>query len=90
MITRTLAISACPLSGPYACVIRLSLDRKRNFLDAVPHLLDDVQAIDRELGREPRRNWSAFARLMTDLLKQRGSRWRVGERKLFPGGLYRP
>ena len=61
----------------------MSLDRKRNFLDAVPRLLDDVQAIDRELGREPHHNWSEFERLMTDLLKQRGSRWRATERKLF-------
>ena len=72
-----------PVERPLRLRYQMSLDRKRNFLDAVPHLLDDVQAIDRELGREPLCNWSAFARLMTDLLKQRGSRWRVSERKLF-------
>ena len=31
---------------------RMTLDDKTRFLDACPHLLDDVQAIDSELGRE--------------------------------------
>ena len=72
-----------PVERPLRLRYQMSLDRKRNFLDAVPRLLDDVQAIDRELGREPRHNWSQFERSMTGLLKQRGSRWRASERKLF-------
>ena len=72
-----------PVERPLRLRYQMSLDRKRNFLDAVPRLLDDVQAIDHELGREPLCNWSEFERLMTDLLKQRGSRWRASERKLF-------
>ena len=32
---------------------RMTLEDKARFLDACPHLLDDVQAIDKALGREP-------------------------------------
>jgi type I restriction enzyme M protein len=49
----------------------MDLDRQSRFLDAVPHLLDDIQAIDRELGREPRLDWMKFHRLITDLLQLR-------------------
>ena len=38
---------------------RMTIDDKARFLDACPYLLDDVQAIDRELGREPERDWNA-------------------------------
>jgi type I restriction enzyme M protein len=72
-----------PIERPLRLRYEMSVERKSRFLDAVPHLLDDVQAIDRELGREPRRDWSAFDRLMADLLKRRGARWRATERKLF-------
>ncbi|OGQ91203.1 MAG: DNA methyltransferase [Deltaproteobacteria bacterium RIFOXYA12_FULL_58_15] len=56
---------------------------KARFLDACPHLLDDVQAIDRELGREPQLDWSATWENVQELLKRRGSRWKANEQKLF-------
>jgi hypothetical protein len=37
----------------------MTLDDKARFLDACPHLLDDVQAIDKALGREPCLDWPA-------------------------------
>src|SRR5664280_523635 len=37
----------------------MTTEDKARFLDACPHLLDDVQAIDETLGREPRRGWNA-------------------------------
>lgn len=37
---------------------QMTLDDKVRFLDACPYLLDDVQAIDKELGREPQLNWN--------------------------------
>jgi type I restriction enzyme M protein len=70
----------------YACHHRasappsLSDDR---FLDACPHLLDDMQAIDKELGREPQRDWGATWERIEKLLRKRGSRWKNGEQKLF-------
>lgn len=72
-----------PIERPVRLLYQMDLDRKSRFLDAVPHLLDDVQVIDRELGREPRPDWSEFERLMTDLLKRRSSRWKKAEQKLF-------
>ena len=72
-----------PIERPLRLRYQMSLERKRNFLDAVPHLLDDVQAIDRELGRESQSDWNAIEAAITDLLKQRQSRWRATEHKLF-------
>jgi type I restriction enzyme M protein len=57
------------IERPLRLVYEMSLDRKSRFLDAVPHLLDDVQAIDKELGRTPRTDWNEFSDLMDKLLK---------------------
>ena len=72
-----------PIERPLRLRYQMSLERKRNFLDAVPHLLRDVQEIDHELGREPQSDWNAVEAAITDLLKQRNSRWKATERKLF-------
>ena len=62
---------------------QMTIDDKPRFLDAVPHLLDDVQAIDKALGREPRLDWPATWEAIEALLKKRGSRWKATEQKLF-------
>ena len=72
-----------PIERPLRLLYEMTVARKSRFLDAVPHLLDDVQAIDRQLGREPRTDWNKFDKLMDDLLQQRGSKWKKPERKLF-------
>jgi type I restriction enzyme M protein len=74
-----------PIERPLRLLYQMTLERKSHFLDAFPHLLDDVQAIDRELGRTPRINWSEFDHFMLHLLEQRGTRsdWRKQERQLF-------
>jgi type I restriction enzyme M protein len=72
-----------PIERPLRLLYQMSVERKSRFLDAVPHLLDDVQAIDREGGREPREDWFDFDQWMTELLMRRGRRWRANERKLF-------
>jgi type I restriction enzyme M protein len=64
-------------------VYEMTLQRKSDFLDRVPHLLDDVQAIDKKLGRSPRTDWNEFDRLLQDLLGQRESKWTAAERKFF-------
>lgn len=56
---------------------------KARFLEAVPHLLDDVQAIDKALGREPQLDWNAVWASVEKLLKKRGARWRAPEERLF-------
>lgn len=62
---------------------QMNTEDKARFLDACPHLLDDVQAIDQVLGREPQGDWTSTSRRIEKLLKQRGSRWKATERKLF-------
>ena len=62
---------------------RMTLEDKARFLDACPHLLDDVQAIDKELGREPKHDWNAVWESIADLLHKRQSRWTKVEQRLF-------
>lgn len=71
------------IERPLRLLYQMSTERKSRFFDAVPHLLNDVQAIDREFGREPRLDWSEFDKLMRNLLKQRNSKWKKYEYKLF-------
>jgi type I restriction enzyme M protein len=62
---------------------QMTTEDKARFLDACPHLLDDVQAIDKALGRDPQRDWNAVWTRIEDLLHQRKSRWKEREQKLF-------
>jgi type I restriction enzyme M protein len=72
-----------PIERPLRLVYQMGTERKSRFLDALPHLLDDVQLLDREGGRTAREDWSDFDRWMTELLLRRGRRWKANERKLF-------
>ena len=62
---------------------RMTIEDKARFLDACPHLLDDVQAIDKALGREPMHDWNEVWRDIENLLLRNGSRWKATERSLF-------
>ena len=62
---------------------RMTIDDKARFLDACPFLLDDVQVIDKALGRKPMRDWNAVWEHIADLLHERGSRWKKVEQRLF-------
>ena len=62
---------------------QMTIEDKARFLDACPHLLDDVQVIDKALGREPMHDWNAVWRRIEDVLHERQSRWRATERQLF-------
>ena len=72
-----------PIERPLRLLYRMDVERKSRFLDALPHLLDDVQMIDREGGRTPREDWASFDQWMAELLTKRGRRWKSNERKLF-------
>jgi len=61
----------------------MTTEDKARFLDACPHLLEDVQAIDGELGREAMRDWNAVWDRIQKLLHERKSRWKTSEEKLF-------
>jgi type I restriction enzyme M protein len=71
------------IERPLRLRYQMTTDDKARFLDACPHLLDDVQAIDKGLGREPRLGWPATWDEIEALLKKRASRWKVTEQKLF-------
>lgn len=62
---------------------QMTAEDKKRFLDAYPDLLDDVQAIDGAIGREPSRDWNSVSDRIGELLHTRQSRWKAAERKLF-------
>jgi type I restriction enzyme M protein len=62
---------------------QMTVEDKARFLDACPHLLDDVQAIDNALGREPQHDWNAVWARIEEVLHGRKSRWKAPEQKLF-------
>ena len=62
---------------------RVTTDGKARFLDACPLLAGDVQAIDKTLGRQQRRDWSAVRERIAGLLRARESFWRKSEHRLF-------
>ena len=53
------------------------------FLDACPHLLDDVQAIDKTLGRKPEKDWNVVWERIEDLLHARKSSWKKSKEALY-------
>lgn len=71
------------IERPLRLRYQMTTDDKARFLDAFPHLLDDVQAVDKALGRESRLDWQATWDEIEALLKKRGSRWKATEQKLF-------
>lgn len=71
------------IERPLRLRYQMTTEDKARFLDACPHLLDDAQAIDEALGREPRLDWPATWGEIEMLLTSRGSRWKTPEQKLF-------
>jgi type I restriction enzyme M protein len=71
------------IERPLRLRYQMTTEDKARFLDACPHLLDDVQAIDKALGRDVRLDWPATWDDIEVLLKKRGSRWKATEQKLF-------
>ena len=61
----------------------MTFEDKARFLDACPYLLDDLQDIDKVLGREPQRDWNATWDNISALLHRRQSRWKKVEQRLF-------
>jgi type I restriction enzyme M protein len=71
------------IERPLRLRYQMTTQDKARYLDACPQLLDDVQAIDKQLGREPALDWNeTWARIET-LLKKASSRWKVSEQRLF-------
>lgn len=79
----TFGYTRVQIERPLRLTYRMDAERKSRFLDAVPHLLDDVQAIDLALGRAPVANWNKVSDEITTLLATRHRRWKATEWKLF-------
>ncbi len=62
---------------------QMTIDDKARFLDAAPWLLDDIQAIDQALGREPYMDWNNVDMEISKLLKKAETKWKLSEYKLF-------
>jgi type I restriction enzyme M protein len=71
------------IERPLRLRYQMTVEDKARFLDAAPQLLDDIQAIDQTLGREPLPDWNTVWTNVQKLLKKNGSRWRAPEVKLF-------
>lgn len=71
------------IERPLRLRYQMTTEDKGRFLDVCPHLLDDVQAIDKALGREPHLDWHTTWGEIEKLLKKRGSKWKAPEQKLF-------
>lgn len=71
------------IERPLRLRYQMTVDDKARFLDACPQLLDDVQAIDNALGREPQYDWNIVNSRILDLVHERQSKWKKAEEKLF-------
>lgn len=71
------------IERPLRLAFQITLERKERFLDACPELLDDLQAIDKAIGREASRDWNAIWEQVQAILKERDSKWRAPQVKAF-------
>lgn len=68
---------------PLRLLYQMTTEDKARFLDACPHLLDEVQAFDDTRGRDPQHDWNEVWNSIQDLLHERKSKWKKTEQKLF-------
>ena len=62
---------------------QMTLDAMERFLDVCPELLDDVQAVDEALRRQPMDDWNIVRKRIDALLRKRQSRWKKPQHRLF-------
>lgn len=62
---------------------QMTIEDKSRFLDACPHLLDDLQHIDKAIGRKPQNDWNVVRESIIELLRKCRSKWKSSELKLF-------
>lgn len=65
---------------PLRLKYQMTEDRKVTFLDACPHLLDDVQTIDKKIGREVLTDWN---KVLKDIRKVSEQKWTSKELSVF-------
>jgi type I restriction enzyme M protein len=62
---------------------QMTSEDKARFLDAVPHLLDDVQALDEFLGRDAYYDWNEVDEQVRGQAAISDRKWKAPELKLF-------
>ena len=75
--------SRITVERPLRLRFQVDTDRKSRYLEALPSLLKDVQAIDKKLGRQTYLNWNEVSESIQEVLKENGSKWKATELKLF-------
>jgi len=65
---------------PLRLKYQMTTERKAAFLDACPHLLEDVQAIDKKLGKEVLMDWN---KVLKDIKKINQQKWSAKELAVF-------
>ncbi len=75
--------SRLTIERPLRLKFQISLERKELFLDGCPHLLDDIQAIDKNIGREASLDWNGVWESVKKVLKKCDSSWKASEQKFF-------
>lgn len=68
---------------PLRLTYRMTGERKFRFLNACPELVDDLQALDRALGRERQRDWNDVRRRIEEVLAARDTKWTKPQRRIF-------
>lgn len=71
------------IERPLRLRYRMTTEDKARFLDAFPHLLDDLQGIDKALGRKPILDWNAVEKHIQNVLEKHESKWKAYEWKQF-------
>ena len=68
------------IERPLRLKYQMTPERKMAFLDACPHLLDDVQTIDKKLGQEVLMDWN---KVLKDIRKISSRKWSAKELTIF-------
>ena len=71
------------IERPLRLQFRIDAERKSEFLNAYPHLLDDIQAIDEKFGRKEYLDWNQVWKDVKNIVKKNDSNWKSPEQKLF-------
>jgi type I restriction enzyme M protein len=71
------------IERPLRLCYQMTIDDKARYLDAFPRLLNDIQAIDKELSREPYMDWNEVDKQIRKILRKNETGWNANERKLF-------
>ena len=81
--TTEFGVTRVTVERPLRLRYQMTQERKSGYLNSFPHLLDDIQAIDKELGREPLTDWNKVNKRIKAIIKKNNSRWKVNEKKAF-------